>query len=291
MADNVSVIADEDGDFSDWIEVHNPGAAAVDMTNWALTDDAGNLTKWKFPAVTMQPGDFLVVWASSKNKRVPGAPLHTNFSLAKSGEYLALVQPNGTTIEQQFAPAFPAMAPNESYGLQFTTTTFVAAGASARYLVATSSTPAVSAWTTPAFNANAAPAWGTGATGIGFGLLVPGITVRQVVAARRPMAASIVWRPPPRCSPCRAIPRASPSQATITANTMNFLGDGGDAHYGNNLTLPVGTGEPYAILATGYVQIPTTGVYTFGLNSDDGGRIKIDGNAGDDRRHESRPGG
>src|SRR5437868_11455155 len=85
MADNVSFIADEDADYSDWIEIHNPGAAAVVMTDWALTDDATNLTKWKFPNVTMQPGDFLIVWASGKNKRTPGAPLHTNFSLAKGG--------------------------------------------------------------------------------------------------------------------------------------------------------------------------------------------------------------
>lgn len=96
MADNVSFIADEDGAFSDWIEIHNPGAVAVSLNNWALTNDAANLTKWKFPAVTMQPGEFLIVWASNKNKRTPGLPLHTNFSLAKSGEYLALVQPGGT---------------------------------------------------------------------------------------------------------------------------------------------------------------------------------------------------
>src|SRR3954469_13020803 len=112
MADNVSFIADEDTDYNDWIEIHNPGAAPLNLTNWALTDDAANLTKWKFPNVTMQPGDFLVVWASGKNKRIPGAPLHTNFSLAKNGEYLALVQPNGTTVEQEFAPAYPAMDPN-----------------------------------------------------------------------------------------------------------------------------------------------------------------------------------
>ena len=79
----------------------------------------------------MQPGEFVIVWASNKNKRTPGLPLHANFSLSKNGEYLALVQPGGTVIEQQFAPAFPPMAANESYGLQFTTTYFVSAGAAA----------------------------------------------------------------------------------------------------------------------------------------------------------------
>ena len=83
MADNVSFSADEDGAYSDWIEIHNPGAAPLVLTDWALTDDAANLTKWKFPAVTVQPGEFLVVWASAKNKRTPELPLHTNFSLSK----------------------------------------------------------------------------------------------------------------------------------------------------------------------------------------------------------------
>ena len=179
MADNVSFIADEDGAYSDWIEIHNPGAAPLNLTNWALTDDSLNLAKWKFPAVTMQPGEFLVVWASNKNRRTPGLPLHTNFTLSKNGEYLALVQPNGTTIEQQFAPGFPAMSPNESYGLQFTTTNFVASGASARYLVPPNDSLGTT-WTTPGFNANSPTNWGTGPTGLGFGLLVPGIAVRNV---------------------------------------------------------------------------------------------------------------
>jgi hypothetical protein len=284
MADNVSFIADEDTEYNDWIEIHNPGAAPVVMTNWALTDDAANLAKWKFPNVTMQPGEFLVVWASGKNKRTPGAPLHTNFSLSKNGEYLALVQPNGTTIEQQFAP-FPAMDSNESYGLQFTTTTFVAAGASARYTVPTSSTPAASVWTTPDFNANAAPAWSTGPTGIGFGLLVPGITVRQVLPAPAYGGVSSVAT----ADGLLNLPSNSPniaSQATVTAATVNYLGDNSDGHYGGNSPLPL-SGEPYALRATGFIQIPTAGIYSFGLSSDDGGRIKIDGVAvmTDDSNH------
>ncbi len=282
MADNVSLIADEDGAYSDWIELHNPGAAAVNLTDWALTDDAANLTKWKFPAVTMQPGAFLTVWASAKNKRTPGLPLHTNFSLAKSGEYLALVQPNGTTVEQQFAPAFPAMAANESYGLQFTTTSFVAAGATARYLVPPNGTLGTT-WTAPGFNHTS---WASGPTGLGFGLLVPGITVRQVQAA----AAFGPVNSVATTDALLALPANSPniaSQTTVNAGAVNFLGDGGDGHYGANAVLPNGRAEPYGLKATGYLQIVTAGAYTFGLSSDDGGRIKIDGVAvmTDDTNH------
>ena len=56
MAANVSRLADEEGDFSDWIEVHNPDNVAVPLAGYHLTDDAANLDKWTFPAVTLNPG-------------------------------------------------------------------------------------------------------------------------------------------------------------------------------------------------------------------------------------------
>ena len=37
MADNETTIADEDGAFSDWIEIHNPDTTPVSLANWALT--------------------------------------------------------------------------------------------------------------------------------------------------------------------------------------------------------------------------------------------------------------
>jgi len=40
MAKNASTLADADGDFSDWIEVYNPGPSQADLTGWYLTDDA-----------------------------------------------------------------------------------------------------------------------------------------------------------------------------------------------------------------------------------------------------------
>ena len=48
-----------------------------------------------FVLLQLAPGDFLVVFASNKDRRIPGAVLHTNFSLRQEGEYLALVRPDG----------------------------------------------------------------------------------------------------------------------------------------------------------------------------------------------------
>jgi hypothetical protein len=117
MALNDTTLADDDGDYSDWIEVHNPTDAAVDLGGWYLTDTPDNLDKWPFPEVTLAAGDYLVVFASAKDRRDPQQTLHTSFQLEMHGEYLALVQPDGVTISHAFAPGFPGQAEDVSYGI------------------------------------------------------------------------------------------------------------------------------------------------------------------------------
>ncbi|HUR57186.1 MAG TPA: lamin tail domain-containing protein, partial [Opitutaceae bacterium] len=98
MAANKSVLADDDGAFSDWLEIHNPDATPVSLDGWYLTDSATAKRKWQFPDVTLAPGGYLVVFASNKNRRDPAKPLHTNFALSAEGEYLGLIRSDGTTV-------------------------------------------------------------------------------------------------------------------------------------------------------------------------------------------------
>ena len=67
------------------------------------------------PAVSLDPGAYLLVFASSKNKTA--AELHTNFKLGAGGEYLGLIQPDGVTVEYEYAPAFPPQSTDVSYGI------------------------------------------------------------------------------------------------------------------------------------------------------------------------------
>ena len=107
---------DTDGNTPDWLEIHNPDATPVNLGGYHLTDDASALTKWTFPATTLPPGGYLVVFASDKDRATAGAELHTNFKLSSSGEYLALVAPEGSTVVDSFDPNFPAQTPAYSYG-------------------------------------------------------------------------------------------------------------------------------------------------------------------------------
>ncbi|MBI5769774.1 MAG: CotH kinase family protein [Verrucomicrobia bacterium] len=116
MAANTRTLADDRGDFSDWIEIHNPDTTELNLAGWYLTDSATNKTKWQFPAVTLPPDGYLLVWASNNSRRDPARPLHTNFALSASGEYLGLVKPDGTTVVSEFAPQFPEQRDDTSYG-------------------------------------------------------------------------------------------------------------------------------------------------------------------------------
>ena len=116
MASNGKTLADQDGDQSDWIEIHNGGNTAVNLNGWYLTDSLDLLAKWRFPGVSIAPNAFLVVFASGKNRAVVGSQLHTSFSLNTAGEYLALVEPDGTSVTSEFKPVFPEQATDVSYG-------------------------------------------------------------------------------------------------------------------------------------------------------------------------------
>jgi hypothetical protein len=113
MSSNTATITDEDGAYSDWVEIYNSGPSTVDLEGYYLTDLATNQTKWQFHNKTIGAGEFLLVFASSKN-RYNTTYLHTNFAIGKSGEAILLTAPDGTTIVDQ-TPAV-AIADDKTYG-------------------------------------------------------------------------------------------------------------------------------------------------------------------------------
>ena len=117
MADNATTLTDEDGDSSDWIEIRNTTSNPVNLEGWSLTDSPNNTQRWSFPDRTIGPDEYLLVFASGKDRKVVGQPLHTDFRLSAGGEYLALYQPDGTTTSFAYEPEFPAQSADVSYGL------------------------------------------------------------------------------------------------------------------------------------------------------------------------------
>jgi spore coat protein CotH len=97
MAQNLSAVADNAGEFDDWIELYNTGTAPVDLSGFYLTDNTLNLDKWDIPAGTIiQPGDYLIVWADEDSSQ---GPYHANFKLSGTGEALYLLDTAQSLID------------------------------------------------------------------------------------------------------------------------------------------------------------------------------------------------
>ncbi len=95
MAENYTAYRDEDKDPEDWIEIYNEGSTAANLEGWSLSNDPEDPGRWVFPAVSLPPGSYLVVFASGKDRAATtaGARLHTNFKLNPTGGYLGLFPP------------------------------------------------------------------------------------------------------------------------------------------------------------------------------------------------------
>ena len=164
LALNKSTIYDEDGQSSDWIEIFNPNQSAVNLEGYYLTNDSNNLEKWRFPNVSIAEGEYLIVFASGKDR--DNGELHTNFKISKLGGYLGLVDPDGKTVVSEFAE-FPVQFENFSYGIKSKATSFsrtlVKEGDACKVLVPTSSIG--TAWRSINYNDQA---WSDATTGIGY---------------------------------------------------------------------------------------------------------------------------
>lgn len=115
MASNDATLADDDGDFVDWIELHNPGATSVNLDGWFLTDDIAIPRRYRLPEVRLGAGEYVIVFASGKNHVTAGEPLHTNFRLQATSGYLALLRPSGF-LASEYRP-YPDQRTDLSFGL------------------------------------------------------------------------------------------------------------------------------------------------------------------------------
>ncbi|MCA9265151.1 MAG: CotH kinase family protein, partial [Planctomycetales bacterium] len=165
-ASNRYAFTDSFGESSDWIELYNRGNESVNLDGWYLTDDSDDLTKWQLPEVELPAGGFLVVSASGLDLKGDTSNLHTNFRLAKSGEYLGLTHPDGTTVSHAY-PAYPAQSSDVSYGLAQADDSHRLNTGSVQYYIPTdaASDIRVDEWSVIGFDDTS---WQTAGSGLGF---------------------------------------------------------------------------------------------------------------------------
>jgi len=116
MASNDTIIRDPQGQYDDWIEIHNYGVDAIDLGGMYLTDNLSSPTKWQFPTnnsalTTIPAGGYLLVWADNDTT---DSGFHANFKLDAGGEEIGLFDTDGVT--QIDGITFGEQAADISYG-------------------------------------------------------------------------------------------------------------------------------------------------------------------------------
>ncbi len=106
---NISRIADEDGEYNDWIELFNNSASGINLDGYHLSDDASFFTKWTLPAVPLKPYSYLLIFASDKNRTA--LPVSYKTIISRDAEWKYLV-PESETGESWKDRGFDASAWN-----------------------------------------------------------------------------------------------------------------------------------------------------------------------------------
>ncbi len=87
MADNEGIVADEHGNYSDWIEIWNGDNRDVFLGDYYLTDNFSVPGKWRLPAVMLNAGSFILIWADGNTT---AGNMHASFKLSKEGEEIGI---------------------------------------------------------------------------------------------------------------------------------------------------------------------------------------------------------
>jgi hypothetical protein len=99
---NTTIVADQDGEYDDWIELVNLSSSNKDISGYYLSDNKDHFSKWQIPSGTAIPGNgYLIIWADDDSAQ---AGLHANFKLSSQGEEVLLSQPDGTLLDKVIYP-------------------------------------------------------------------------------------------------------------------------------------------------------------------------------------------
>ena len=115
MASNDTTVANSAADYTDWIEIYNSSAEAVDLSGYGLSDNLGRARKWQFPDGTIiLPGEYKLIWCDGNKDMNSIGELHASYGLMKAGGFsVVLSDPTGKILDKLVLPEVPT---NVSYG-------------------------------------------------------------------------------------------------------------------------------------------------------------------------------
>jgi hypothetical protein len=113
---NTNGYKDEDREVQGWIELYNQGTTAANLNGWSLTDNREAPDRWIIPDLTLQPGQYYLIFASGKDRTnlAGGQRLHANFKLNPFGDYLGLF--NNESPRRAVSELYPKYAEQRNPG-------------------------------------------------------------------------------------------------------------------------------------------------------------------------------
>ena len=128
MPNNTATAADQDGEYNDWVEFYNNSASPINPEGYFLSDRRSEPTKFKFPSLTLNQNEYLIVWL---DKDTLQEGLHTNFKLSASSEQLYLFNSDTNLVDYvHFTNSQPDVSIARNYdgngAFSFTDPTFAA---------------------------------------------------------------------------------------------------------------------------------------------------------------------
>lgn len=116
MSNNKSVLADENGNFCDWIEICNPTSADINLKGYTLTDDSTDIEKFVFDSFEIKSGDYITVFADGTNSfDSKTGVVHVPFKLnSQKGESVRLYDNRRNLVSSL---SLPVLEENFSFGI------------------------------------------------------------------------------------------------------------------------------------------------------------------------------
>ena len=103
MPDPCTGLTDEDGDFSDWIELYNTTDKTISLDNYALSDNENKPLQWRFPeGAVVPPHSYYIVFCSGKDRAsgTDGTPPHANFRISAEHDTVVLSDQRGRLVDR-----------------------------------------------------------------------------------------------------------------------------------------------------------------------------------------------
>lgn len=88
---NFSNLSDEDGNFEDWIEIYNSGDFTINLKDYTLSDNPDLPNKWIFPDLIIEAHEFVLVFASGKDRNLVISNFQTAIFSTDTFSYLSPV--------------------------------------------------------------------------------------------------------------------------------------------------------------------------------------------------------